>query len=256
MCCFPAVSAVVISIHSLRMEGDMDGKTSLVTHRLFQSTPSAWRETNIAMDEAEVPQDFNPLPPHGGRLSSLSCVASWIRISIHSLRMEGDAHFGFKISSNLIFQSTPSAWRETLILSTLSTIHNYFNPLPPHGGRLVVHLCDAVSTVISIHSLRMEGDTQHLIDKQDKLNHFNPLPPHGGRLPRFHNPQTIACISIHSLRMEGDGFFLRSCFHLSFHFNPLPPHGGRRAVIRVWTGDGAFQSTPSAWRETLSDMHK
>ena len=36
-----------ISIHSLRMEGDMDGKTSLVTHRLFQSTPSVWRETHF-----------------------------------------------------------------------------------------------------------------------------------------------------------------------------------------------------------------
>ena len=34
-------------------------------------------------------------------------------ISIHSLRMEGDAKILFHVKRFLIFQSTPSAWRET-----------------------------------------------------------------------------------------------------------------------------------------------
>ena len=34
-----------ISIHSLRMEGDMIWRTENVTQFAFQSTPSAWRET-------------------------------------------------------------------------------------------------------------------------------------------------------------------------------------------------------------------
>ena len=56
----------------------------------FQSTPSAWRETNV------LP---NPMPNHG--------------ISIHSLRMEGDFVTNpFSLTEN-VFQSTPSAWRET-----------------------------------------------------------------------------------------------------------------------------------------------
>ena len=57
-----------ISIHSLRMEGDpvlvcQNGKI-----KTFQSTPSAWRETNGILDN--LPQ---------------------LIISIHSLRMEGDS---------------------------------------------------------------------------------------------------------------------------------------------------------------------
>ena len=101
-----------ISIHSLRMEGDMDGKTSLVTHRLFQSTPSAWRETHV-----------------------LSFLSVFLYISIHSLRMEGD--------------------------SQLTALKRQ-------------------AETISIHSLRMEGDTQYCT-KSQILRYFNPLPPHGGR---------------------------------------------------------------------------
>ena len=74
----------------------------------------------------------------------------------------------------------------------------------------------------------MEGDNQilnHILT--DK--YFNPLPPHGGRhlvkLIRFWAEN----ISIHSLRMEGDS---------------VPA-----ALVDVSL---AFQSTPSAWRETDS----
>ena len=56
----------------------------------------------------------------------------------------------------------------------------HFNPLPPHGGRLVKPVkCEIIFT-ISIHSLRMEGD------RVDPQNRWHPV------------------ISIHSLRMEGD----------------------------------------------------
>ena len=34
--------------------------------------------------------DFNPLPPYGGRPLPASSLSVCIRISIHSLRMEGD----------------------------------------------------------------------------------------------------------------------------------------------------------------------
>ena len=55
-----------ISIHSLRMEGDIK-ETPKTSMKSFQSTPSAWRETDRI---------------HDGRNSEA--------ISIHSLRMEGD----------------------------------------------------------------------------------------------------------------------------------------------------------------------
>ena len=61
--------------------------------------------------------------------------------------------------------------------------------------------------VISIHSLRMEGDAIICSRVQ------------------------VARISIHSLRMEGDSDTKESLQVLT-NFNPLPPHGGRRLFRR------------------------
>ena len=81
---------------------------------------------------------FNPLPPHGGRPRLPRLCILCTRISIHSLRMEGDFKLavdrlaGFLISIHSLrmegdatfwrrqellkpFQSTPSAWRETIV---------------------------------------------------------------------------------------------------------------------------------------------
>ena len=80
-------------------------------------------------------------------------------------------------------------------------------------------------TGISIHSLRMEGD--RCCQRQFfRIIYFNPLPPHGGRQN------------------------LHGCFGHGDHFNPLPPHGGRRQDDMASAITNAFQSTPSAWRET------
>ncbi len=56
-----------ISIHSLRTEGDC---------------------ANIICKETA--DDFNPLPPDGGRLQEIETGKIIERISIHSLRTEGD----------------------------------------------------------------------------------------------------------------------------------------------------------------------
>ena len=57
--------------------------------------------------------------------------------------------------------------------------------------------------LISIHSLRMEGDIR-THGRQTKATHFNPLPPHGGRRGEEFVYLRRYKISIHSLRMEGD----------------------------------------------------
>ena len=57
----------VISIHSLRMEGDVGKDVAAVLGYAFQSTPSAWRETALSIITMFCRRDFNPLPPHGGR---------------------------------------------------------------------------------------------------------------------------------------------------------------------------------------------
>ena len=96
----PRLPGCAISIHSLRMEGDM--ATSYVPSgtSLFQSTPSAWRETY----RKSLPVDNIEISIHSLRMEGdvqITINFQFLNISIHSLRMEGD-----------------------LILSTLSTIHN------------------------------------------------------------------------------------------------------------------------------------
>ena len=80
----------MISIHSLREEGDCLRLLYTTLTNIFQSTPSARRETIIyIMSDCEV-HDFNPLPPRGGRPYSFTCPFLSLNISIHSLREEGD----------------------------------------------------------------------------------------------------------------------------------------------------------------------
>ena len=148
----------------------------------FQSTPSGWRETlaavlclggdTISIHSLRVEGD-------NGRLRRLSTPP----ISIHSLRVEGDCRKYRNVSSLRLFQSTPSVWRETTLYRIYSTQED-----------------------ISIHSLRVEGDTlQRIAD-------------------------TLNAISIHSLRVEGDTIN-SLCSISSAYFNPLPPCGGRQIII-------------------------
>ena len=99
-----------ISIHSLRVEGDFDRFRDFVV-KLFQSTPSVWRET------ASVEQEI------------------------------------FDIS----FQSTPSVWRETQIVNDcLDKLR--FQSTPSVWRETQKENAPAVFSPISIHSLRVEGD--------------------------------------------------------------------------------------------------
>ena len=82
--------AAEISIHSLRVEGDITATVKAIDSRGFQSTPSVWRETNVRR---------------------LVTVAE--KISIHSLRVEGDCRLNARQAVSAQFQSTPSVWRET-----------------------------------------------------------------------------------------------------------------------------------------------
>ena len=139
--------------------------------------------------------------------------------------MEGDSSHRSSPATPSLFQSTPSAWRETHCLCfCLMLMH------------------------ISIHSLRMEGDTDIRNISIQEI-YFNPLPPHGGRPRRPADTLQERVISIHSLRMEGDSVVLRWIRAVDY-FNPLPPHGGRLYEVSADWLIGTFQSTPSAWRET------
>ena len=101
-----------ISIHSLRVEGDVPVVGILQFGLRFQSTPSVWRETSVLVFLRSYAGNFNPLPPCGGR---------------------PPRHDPPVIT--MPFQSTPSVWRETSVLVFLRSYAGNFNPLPPCGGR-------------------------------------------------------------------------------------------------------------------------
>ena len=171
-----------ISIHSLRMEGDISCTSISSLSGSFQSTPSAWRETSSCLVSICKSPNFNPLPPHGGRL----CPACDDLYNI------------------FIFQSTPSAWRETR-LCLLSITGELFQSTPSawretHYGERGESL-----RIISIHSLRMEGDEA--------------LSPLGEKFG----------ISIHSLRMEGDHHLPAKCRNgMKISIHSLRMEGDRR----------------------------
>ena len=105
-----------------------------VRRRVFQSTPSAWRETHWFGWRRSCNNHFNPLPPHGGRPAVSEppfCLGT--------------------------FQSTPSAWRETYIRMDIVT-HQIFQSTPSAWRETQPIPIKPTKVTISIHSLRMEGD--------------------------------------------------------------------------------------------------
>ena len=102
-------------------------------------------------------------------------------ISIHSLRVEGDALDSIEYRQAFIFQSTPSVWRETIAFkrwfddekfqSTPSVWRetkqalraleaNIFQSTPSVWRETVCASMGCNSSAISIHSLRVEGDSK------------------------------------------------------------------------------------------------
>ena len=213
----------------------------------FQSTPSTRRETVRHVLVCAAGCDFNPLPPHGGRRPPAplwgatekfqSTPSAWRetkptriprhrkRISIHSLRMEGDLYNLYRKSTPGEFQSTPSVWRETLG-ATVDFVHWVFQSTPSVWRETVYGISGNVDLNISIHSLRMEGDDITFL-------HFD-----------------VQSISIHSLRMEGDRPPSRSIFSDPV-FQSTPSVWRETIASNInHTLELSFQSTPSAWRET------
>ena len=80
-----------ISIHSLRMEGDKLRSHQLHYYKTFQSTPSAWRETCKTRLSGSTHR-FQSTPSAWRETSGKLSNSQIHKISIHSLRMEGDLH--------------------------------------------------------------------------------------------------------------------------------------------------------------------
>ena len=102
-----------------------------------------------------------------------------MEISIHALREEGDLLKRKIIKKLLIFLSTPSARRATEIPYSQYTVKEFLST--PSARRATSRqMVQSLTTLISIHALREEGD----LCKPQQL--------------------VATLISIHALREEGD----------------------------------------------------
>ena len=187
---------------------------------------------------------FNPLPPHGGRQITLH-VKNCSRLFQSTPSAWRETMLRLRWLVICIFQSTPSAWRETRhalqgCVQLCISIHS----LRMEGDFITLRTISP--PVISIHSLRMEGDCTWYVphpyiwisihslrmegDRYITItfflgNHFNPLPPHGGRLT--HNRYFLICLHFNPLPPHGGRLIIMSYWDNTKNFNPLPPHGGR-----------------------------
>ena len=153
---------------------------------------------------------------------SLVCVLN--AISIHSLRMEGDPSPTWEASKPMPFQSTPSAWRETVLQVVGQSTGHHFNPLPPHGGRPLFRSRFRFPRKFQSTPSAWR-ETGLLLGDGGGNSHFNPLPPHGGRPDSVHDGRKPKTISIHSLRMEGDHSSSRSSCGASISIHSLRMEG-------------------------------
>ena len=82
-----------ISIHALREEGDKHGRDA----------------------QSARGKNFYPRPPRGGRRAQIQLRLADRDISIHALREEGDDGSAYDAAYQILFLSTPSARRATLL---------------------------------------------------------------------------------------------------------------------------------------------
>ena len=176
----------------------------------------------------------------------MAALTPAIAISIHTLRVEGDACTRQSRPSGALFQSTPSAWRVTMNLPLLLT--DFVFQSTPSAWRVTsgTPFATVGTPLISIHTLRVEGDGYFWLAAPG-IHLFQSTPsawrvtialailvpslefqstPSAWRVTNLSDAKKKAeNISIHTLRVEGDRLCncSVSCLH---NFNPHPPRGG------------------------------
>ena len=147
-----------ISIHALRVEGD----------RSYMSRICC------------AIGDFYPRPPGGGRLCCILLLSVRFCISIHALRVEGDAQTAAINAGQSDFYPRPPGGGRLQDHKVVKAGKRNFYPRPPGGGRRSKPAGQPSKSPISIHALRVEGDSR-TVSKASRLGNFYPRPPGGGR---------------------------------------------------------------------------
>ena len=198
-----------------------EGSTAYV----FQSTPSARRATVFVAQLARGRGNFNPRPPRGGRHEKPVVDEKPVVISIHALREEGDLQGGRLDPGTDHFNPRPPRGGRRRAASANSRTYGNFNPRPPRGGRLISAKKAGIWTKFQStpSARRATADCQ----KHSKRGKFQSTPSARRATAEFAVLHQVTEISIHALREEGDVRALMDSYGLEL-----------------------FQSTPSARRAT------
>ncbi len=189
-----------ISIHALRVEGDFRSLLIRSLSAIFLSTPSGWRATLKRSPTTRKRRGFLSTPS-GWRATGLRrYLGRGAPISIHALRVEGDATTEKSFMSTHERNSPISihALRvegDFLISGSQSPPRRYFYPRPPGGGRLPSLPIRSLSAI------------------------FLSTPSGWRATARLYRGILISRISIHALRVEGDYYLFYICntFFISIH---------------------------------------
>ena len=101
----------------------------------FQSTPSAWRETFLALHSLMLAAKFQSTPSAWRETPPVWQILLPVSISIHSLRMEGDEAAMCQLAHRNYFNPLPPHGGRPYCTYQPAWLSRHFNPLPPHGGR-------------------------------------------------------------------------------------------------------------------------
>ena len=259
----------IVSIHALRVEGDWRrGKsfasglhfyprppgggrpralsTQIALVMTFLSTPSGWRATVRDWATLSTLLYFYPRPPGGGRPVGVETLPPDKLISIHALRVEGDAPKS-RCSSSLPRISIHALRVEgDLPQSPRSSTRSIsIHALRVEGDG--VSGCDSQCGPISIHALRVEGDLE-TCRSTFKISNFYPRPPGGRRRPAFRRPARRDYFYPRPPGGRRQDHKVVEAGKRNFY--PRPPGGRRRLYSPSWQPPSRFLSTPSGWKAT------
>ena len=140
------------------------------------------------------------------------------------------------------FLSTPSGWRATAARGAIHAPAQHFYPRPPGGGRPAMRDPIASSSCISIHALRVEGDSGICVTSIT-TSYFYPRPPGGGRQAIMDGTKMVR-VDFYP-RPPGGGRQGKSTMaRPQKDFYPRPPGGGRRLRCRSRRGSKNFYPRP------------
>ena len=150
-------------------------------------------------------------------------------ISIHALREEGDKQQrGYELQQRNFYPRPPRGGRRTSITPCSQTWAFLSTPSARRATAFWLNL--SITSGISIHALREEGDTRH-IGIALQLQEFLSTPSARRATEAMKKSGVSALISIHALREEGDQAGQTRKIRRK-NFYPRPPRGGRQQKQR------------------------